>query len=176
MHSGRNCQLCGHPILIEGFRSNSNAFKWTWTLSNGLKRFGMNSNAFDQMLSIQCFQSNAFDRMLWSNLNTFKWTRKLSNEFKRFQMNSNAFKWTQTLSNELKRFQMNSNAFKWTWTLSNELERFQMNSNPFEWTQKLSIELEGFRYILDVCTTGSFFHLWKSVESAVLGWKVTSKV
>ena len=63
-HSGRNFQLCGHPISIEfeRFWSNSNAFEWTRTLSNELERFWMNSNAFE-------------------------WTGMLSNELKCFRMN-----------------------------------------------------------------------------------------
>ena len=83
-HSGRKCQLCGHPISIERFWSN--AFDWTQTLLIKLKRLQMNSNAL-------------------------KWTRTLSNELERFRMNSNAFKWTRTLSNELECFWANSNAF-----------------------------------------------------------------
>ena len=69
IHSGRNCQLCGHPISIERFQSNA----FNRTLS--IQRF--QSNAFIRTLSIKRLQLNALNRTLSFNRfqsNTFNRT------------------------------------------------------------------------------------------------------
>ena len=111
---------------------------------------------------------NSWLVITWSNFGTFHlfFTLEEIASCEDIQCRSSDFDRTRTLLTELKRFWSNSNTFDWTlliecfwlnaflkafdWMLL--IERYRLNAS--DWT----LSIECFRYILDVRTTGNFFH------------------
>ena len=123
------------------------------------------NTAFNQMLSIEHFQSNTFNQRFQSKeIGSYVDIQYWSNTFNLFfWSNSNAFNhWMLSI---IKRFQSNERMLSIKWMLQIKccfqlnafnqtlsIKRFQSNT----FNQTLSIKR--FPYILDVRTIGNFFH------------------